>query len=85
MGGSMATTKRCSVDRIEGDILVLISDDGFEYHLKASDYSYKVNDVVDVSVDRDKIILVKNCPEEKERRLKENRSRLSSLFAKGKK
>ena len=58
----MATTKRCSVDRIEGDILVLISDDGFEYHLKASDYSYKVNDIVDVSVDRDKIILEKNVP-----------------------
>ena len=81
----MAYIERCSVDRAEGDILVLISDGGREYHLNKSSFNYKVNDIVDLTVEDGRIISCALRPDERDRRIKENRARLSSLFSKGKK
>ena len=78
---------RYSVDRAEGDILVLISDsDSSVLELDRSLYPYSVNDVLDVELGEDgNILSVTNCTDEREERLQKNKSRLEALFKRGKK
>ena len=78
-------TLRCSVDRIEDELAVLVSDDNRTLHLKAKDYSLSVNDVVDITLEGDKITTVKKQPEEAHSRYEKNEGRLKALFAKNKK
>ena len=78
---------RYSVDRAEGDILVLISDsDSSVLELDRGLYPYSVNDVLDVELGEDgNILSVTNRTDEREERLQKNKSRLEALFKKGKK
>jgi len=75
-----------AVDRIEGELAVLISDeDGTSLHLPWREHSLKVNDILLLDFDGDRLVSLKRLDGEKEERLKNNRSRLSALFAKGNK
>ena len=78
---------RYSVDRAEGDILVLVSDsDSSVLELDRSLYPYSVNDVLDVELGEDgNILSVTNRADEREERLQKNKSRLEALFQRGKK
>lgn len=74
-----------AVDRIEGELAVLISDGGTVVHLPLSEHSLKVNDLVLLTFDGEGLISLKMLDGERDERLKQNKSRLSALFAKGKK
>ena len=77
-------TVRCSVDRIEGSIAVLISDNDEIYHLNARNYSLSVNDVVDITVDGTDIVSLVQKDAVSKERYENNKSRLSALFKKNK-
>lgn len=82
----MKKTIRVSVDRAEGEILVLIPDEGnAEIRLKKGDFDLTVGDVADVTLEDEKILSVQKCEEEKRARTQDMGARLASLFAKGKK
>ena len=75
-----------AVDRIEGDVAVLISDDDGSYlHLPRDEHALSVNDLVYLEFESDNLISLKRLDEEKEVRLNKNKSRLEALFAKGRK
>ncbi len=77
---------RYSVDRLEGDVAVLIPDESKEkLELSASKYGLSENMIVDITFDEERIVEVKNQPTVANERLERNKSRLSALFAKGKK
>ncbi|MBQ2738104.1 MAG: DUF3006 family protein [Clostridia bacterium] len=79
---------RYSVDRAEGDILVLLPDDDSHAVLKLSRtaYPYSVNDVLDIELDGEgKVLSVTRCESERDERLKKNKARLDMLFNRGKK
>ncbi len=82
----MKKTVRACVDRQEGELLILVPDEGNTYiHLNANDFSFSVGTVVSLTMEGDRVISALALPEETEERTKKNRSRLSALFAKGKK
>ena len=75
-----------AVDRIEGDVAVLISDDDGSYlHLPNDTHRLSVNDLVYLEFDDGSLISLKKLDGEKEDRLEKNKSRLQALFAKGRK
>ena len=75
-----------AVDRIEGDVAVLISDDDGSYlHLPRGEHALSVNDLVYLEFDNENLISLKKLDGEKEDRLNKNKSRLQALFAKGRK
>jgi len=79
---------RYSVDRAEGDILVLIPDDDSHAVLKLNRtaYPYSVNEVLDIELDGEgKVLSATRCESERDERLKKNKSRLEALFKRGKK
>ena len=79
-------TKRFVVDRIEGDFAVLVSDtDKSRLDIPVSLYPLKVNDVADVTIEDGKPVAVTVVEGEAKRRLEENKSKLHSLFSKGRK
>ena len=78
-------TVRCSVDRIEGKLAVLISDDDRVFHLNTDKYELHVGDIFDLTIEGDVITSAVCRPEERNSRLESNKKRLSALFAKGKK
>ncbi len=82
----MKKTVRACVDRQEGDLLVLVPDEGNAYiHLLRAEYSLPVGSVVALTMEGDTVIDALLLPEETEARRQSNKSRLSALFAKGKK
>ncbi len=82
----MKKTVRYSVDRREGELLVLIPDEGQkELLLRSSQYDFSVNDILDVTMDGETVLEVTLCKGETEGREKSMQTRLSALFAKGKK
>jgi hypothetical protein len=78
-------TVRCSVDRIEGELAVLISDEDLVFHLNAKKYGLSVNDVIDLVTDGEKAVSVTKREDIASERYESNKSRLSALFAKSKK
>ena len=75
-----------AVDRIEGGLAVLISDDdGSAIHLPSDEHGLSVNDLVYLEFDNGRLSSLKRLDGEKEARLKKNKSRLEALFAKGRK
>lgn len=78
-------SEKYAVDRIEGELAVLISDEGSILHLPKEKYSLKVNDLLLLTFEGDKLLSLEMLEVEKERRLEKNKSRLSALFAKGRK
>lgn len=82
----MKKTVRYSVDRQEGDLLVLIPDEGQkELLLDAKKYSFHTNDVIDIDLDGDTVLSVTLCEGEADKREQSMKARLSALFAKGRK
>ncbi len=82
----MKNTVRYAIDRREGAFLVLVPDEGQkELLLEKNQYDFSVGDVVDVTLEEGAVVSVSLCEEETERRKNSARSRLSALFAKGKK
>jgi hypothetical protein len=74
-----------SVDRIEGDIAVCISDDDIKLDINKEILGgMTVNDVFSAELDGESISDVVPMPEERDRRLKRNRERLQRLFDRSK-
>ena len=74
-----------SIDRIEGDIAVCISDDDDKLDLdKKLLCGMTVNDIFSAEYDGESISDIQPMPEERDRRLKENRERLQRLFNRSK-
>ena len=82
----MKKTIRAVADRCEGAFTVMIPDDGGDaLRLSTADCGITEGDVADLTVEDGKVTAVTVLRDETERRLAKNRSRLSALFAKGKK
>ena len=82
----MKKTIRMSVDRLEGELFVLIPDAGEkELCLTKGRFDISVGDVVDVTLLGDAVLSVSKCVEEAKAREADVSTRLSALFAKGKK
>ena len=82
----MKKTIRMSVDRLEGELFVLIPDEGEKVlHLSKGKFDISVGDVVDVTLLGDSVLSVSKCAEEAKAREADVSSRLSALFSKGKK
>ena len=76
---------RYSVDRIVDGIAALVHDgQGETLYLNADEYGLSVNDVVDVIFETDATIRIIKDEEEKKKRLLQAKSKLHSLFNKGK-
>ena len=74
-----------SVDRIEGNIAVCISDDDDKLDIERSSLGeMQVNDVFSAEFDGEHISDIIPMPEERDRRLKANRERLQRLMARSK-
>ena len=74
-----------SLDRIEGDVAVCISDDGLQINVPLSGLmGMKTHDVFSADVNGETIENVIPMPEERNRRLVANRERLQRLFNRNK-
>ena len=72
-----------SVDRIEGDIAVCISDDDDKVDVRVSELcGMRVRDVFCAVLSEGKLSEIEPMPEERDRRLEKNRQRLRSLARK---
>lgn len=70
-----------SVDRLEGDIAVCISDDDIKLDInKELLVGMTVNDIFSAEFDGESVSDIVPMPEERDRRLKANRERLERLF-----
>ena len=75
-----------SLDRIEGDIAVCISDDDLQIDVPVSSLmGMKVHDVFSADIEGEALTNVTPMPEERDRRLAANRARLQRLFERNKK
>ena len=75
-----------SVDRIEGDIAVCISDDDVQLDLPLASLSgLALHDVFSAEYDNGLLTDIHPMPEEKEKRLNSNRDRLKRLLERSKK
>ena len=70
-----------SVDRLEGDLAVCISDDGEQLIFPLSDLGgMKAHDVFSAEIDGETLEEITPLPEERDRRLKANKERLQRLI-----
>ena len=75
-----------SIDRIEGDIAVCISDDDIKLDVEKSKLGdMSVNDIFSAEYSNGDISEIVPMPDERDRRLKANRERLERLFKRSKK
>ena len=75
-----------SLDRIEGDIAVCISDDGIQIDVPTALLGeMKAKDVFSAEVEGEALSMIAPMPEERDRRLEANRARLQRLFDRNKK
>lgn len=74
-----------SLDRIEGNIAVLISDDGIKLDVEMQRLGdVKVRDVLSAEFDGEGISDIVYMPEERDRRLRDNTERLKKLIERSK-
>lgn len=75
-----------SIDRIEGDIAVCISDDDLQLDIPLKTLSgLELHDVFSAEYDGEKLWNIVPMPEERDRRLNSNRERLRRLIERSKK
>lgn len=75
-----------SVDRIEGELAVCISDDDDKIDVPVSElFGMTVRDVFSATFDGDKLSDVVPMPEERDRRLERNKKRLHDLARRNRK
>ena len=74
-----------SIDRIEGDIAVCISDDDIKLDVEKNKLGgMSVNDIFSAEYSDGDISEIVPMPDERDRRLKANRERLERLFKRSK-
>jgi len=74
-----------SVDRVEGNIAVCISDDEETVNVELSNLGgMKALDIFSAEYDGEKLTDIVPMPEERDRRLASNRERLKKLFERSK-
>ena len=82
----MTDKKIFSLDRVEGDIAVCVSDDDEVVKMPlASIGDIKTNDVFSARIENDALVDILPMPEERERRLAQNRARMHALAKRSKK
>lgn len=70
-----------SLDRIEGELAVCLSDDDIQVDVPLSVLGgMKVHDVFSAELDGEQLTDIVPMPEERDRRLERNRARLRRLF-----
>ena len=75
-----------SLDRIEGDIAVCVSDDDIQVDVPLSTLGdMKVHDIFSAELKGDRLSEIVPMPEERDRRLNSNRERLRRLIERSKK
>ena len=78
--------KLFSLDRFEGDYAVCISDDDEKFDLPRSLVGdLRQHDIFSAEIEGESLINIIPEPDERDRRLAENKARLSRLFGRGKK
>lgn len=78
--------KLFSLDRFEGDYAVCISDDDEKFDLpRALVGGLRQHDIFSAEIEGESLINIIPEPDERDRRLAENKARLSRLFGRGKK
>ena len=78
--------KLFSLDRFEGDWAVCISDDGEKFDLPREAVGEMAqHDIFSAEIEGESLINMIPEPDERDRRLAENKARLSRLFGRGKK
>lgn len=76
----MSETKIFSLDRVEGELAVCVSDDDEQIVVpKNALGGLEVHDVFSARVDGDRLVDIMPMPKERDRRLNANRSRLHAL------
>ncbi len=82
----MSERKIFSLDRVEGELAVCISDDDDIVIVKRDTLSeIEVRDVFSAESDGESLVNIVPMPEERDRRLDKNRSRLHALAKRSKK
>ncbi len=82
----MSERKIFSLDRVEGELAVCISDDDDTVIVKRDTLSeIEVRDVFSAESDGESLVNIVPMPEERDRRLDKNRSRLHALAKRSKK
>ncbi len=82
----MTEKKIFSVDRVEGDIAVCISDDDDVVNLPADTLGgLKPNDIFSARIEGEGLVDITPMPEERDRRLAQYRARLHALARRSKK
>ena len=77
--------KLFSLDRFEGDYAVCISDDDEKFDMpKSAMGEMRQHDIFSAEIDGDTLINIIPEPDERDRRLIENKARLNRLFGRGK-
>ena len=75
-----------SIDRFEGEIAVCISDDDIQIDVSRKELGeMKVHDIFSAELQGERLTEIIPMPEERDRRLKENRARLHALARRSKK
>ena len=75
-----------SVDRIEGELAVCISDDDDKINVPVSElFGMTVRDIFEATLNGDKLSDVVPMPEERDRRLERNKKRLHDLARRNRK
>ncbi len=76
----MNEKKIFSIDRLEGELAVCISDDDVQVTVPCSSLrGMSARDVFSARIEGEKLVEIEPMPEERELRLEKNRSRLHSL------
>lgn len=74
-----------SLDRFEGEIAVCISDDDEKFDVpRTSLGALELHDVFSAQIDGESLVDIIPMPEERDRRIAENKARLARLFGRGK-
>ncbi len=82
----MTDRKIFSIDRIEGELAVCISDDDEQLTVPISSLgAFEVRDVFSAVYDGNALTDITPMPEERDRRLAENRARLRAIARRSKK
>ena len=82
----MSEIKIFSFDRVEGELAVCVSDDDEQIVVPKNALSgLEVRDVFSARTDGDRLVDIVPMPEERDRRLSENRRRLHALAKRSKK
>ncbi len=74
-----------SLDRFEGEYAVCISDDDEKFDVRRELFEgFSQHDVFSAEIEGESLVDIIPMPEERDRRIAENKARLARLFGRGK-